>query len=83
MLSQNEKDILGIMVDTGHLKGEERASAGASDEVAREVIAIFKERMMTTLPQQLESALTQKYLIDTRIAELQNIITTLEIENEV
>lgn len=77
MLSQNEKDILGIMVDMGRLKGEERVSAGSSDEIARDVIAAFKERMMATLPQRIEQIEAQETFARTQKEALQAVLVAI------
>jgi len=71
MLTQNEKDILGAMVDMGALRGQDRIDAGASDEVAREKIAAFKEQMAQMLPMQVQAMNEQKARAESELAQYQ------------
>lgn len=77
MLTQNEKDILGAMVDMGLLKGDDRKSTGASDEIAREKIAEFKAQQTTLIPMQIEGLTSQLTLVEAEIARLTELQTLL------
>lgn len=66
MLTETEKQILGVMVDLGQLRGAERTSASGSDEIARELIAAFRDKMLQTLPEQIEQ-------IDNQISQLNSV----------
>lgn len=69
MLTQNEKEILGAMVDFGALRGQERIEAGLSDENARAKIAEFKEQMAQILPMQIQSANERKARAEEELAQ--------------
>ena len=76
MLTETEKQILGYMVDAGHLRGEERIAAGGSDSLARSLIETFKTQMSHILPMQINSLQNQKLNVEADIAT-QNALLTL------
>lgn len=63
MLTQNEKDILGIMTDEGRLRGALRLEVAASDDKAREEIAKYKTERLNNINNELT-------FLNTRLAEL-------------
>ena len=76
MLTETEKQILGIMVDMSQLVGAQREAVGASDVVAREKILDFKTRMMASIPTEIQSLTTQKNNYESEIVK-QNALLTL------
>jgi len=78
MLTQNEKEILGAMVDRGQLRGEERIAVGADDMLARERIAEFKAQQTSLLQRQIDSLTKNKESIEAEIIKLTNLQTLLE-----
>lgn len=78
MLTEIEKQILGHMVDAGSLRGTQRVSASQSDEIARELIAAFKDKMQATLPPQIEGLKAQELLFQTNRAKYEDILQTLQ-----
>ena len=78
MLTENEKQILGYMVDAGQLRGEERIAAGGSDSLARSLIETFKAQQRLVLPLQINSLQNQKLNVDADIAKQNELLTLLE-----
>jgi len=78
MLTENEKQILGYMVDAGQLRGEERIAAGASDSLARSLIETFKTQQRQVLPMQINSLQNQKLNVEADIATQNELLTLLE-----
>ena len=77
MLTENEKQILGCMVDAGQLRGEERIAAGKSDSLARSLIETFKTQMQQVLPMQINSLQNQKLNVEADIAQQSALLTLL------
>jgi len=80
MLTQNEKDILGAMVDLSYLQGQDRVNAGASDETAREFIATFKSQMLQMLPIKIDGLERTLERLQTELTALQTLQQLL-VEN--
>ena len=78
MLTENEKQILGYMVDAGQLRGEVRIGAGASDSLARSLIETFKTQQRHILPMQINSLQNQKLNVEADIATQNELLTLLE-----
>lgn len=78
MLTDNEKQILGYMVDMGVLQGQRRVDAGADDEFARELITDFSTQMRITMPLQLGSLMQQRTELDDRIERTNLLLRLLE-----
>ena len=77
-LTQNEKNILGAMVDNGQLRGDERVAVGANDTLAREKIAEFKAQQTPFLQMQIDSLTRNKQVIQDEITKLTDLQTLLE-----
>ena len=60
MLTDNEKEILGYMVDMGVLRGQQRVEAGQNDEKAREFISEFISQIRDAIPMQLAGLENQR-----------------------
>lgn len=74
MLTENEKQILGYMVDMGGLRGQQRIDASADDELARELIEDFSIQIRATLPMQIEALTAQRNNLEEQINQAQTLL---------
>lgn len=79
MLTNNEKEILGYMVDMGVLRGQQRIEAGQDDTKAREFIAEFKLNMASALPIQIAALQAQQQHVEQEISAMQEVMSLLSL----
>lgn len=72
-LTENEKQILGIMTDKGLLRGEQREAVSDSDDMAREVIAKYKEQRMAILDNEIAGLTQYIVALNTEKAALESV----------
>jgi len=71
MLTPSEKKILGVMTDEGLLRGDLRQQVAGSDDLARSMIAEYKQKKLNDITVQIKN-------LETKLERLKRLETDLK-----
>ena len=69
-LNEHQKKIIGLMLDTGFIRGSVREQVASDDKFARQQIRQFKKNMRETIKRKREDIAKQRQKIEERRAKI-------------